>query len=41
MRSKDMEEFYNRIPYLNLLNKHLQSTPLEHKKNFILLSRYR
>lgn len=36
MRSKEMEEFYNRIPYLNLLNKHLQSAPTEHKKRFIL-----
>jgi hypothetical protein len=36
MRSKEIEEFYNRIPYLNLLNKHLQNTPSEHKKRFIL-----
>lgn len=36
MRSKEIEEFYNRIPYLNLLNKYLQSTPSEHKKRFIL-----
>ena len=36
MRSKEIEEFYNRIPYLNLLNKYLQSTPTEYKKRFIL-----